>query len=166
MEQKLKNFAAILSRILGFVGMVAIVSMMVVMCVDVALRYIFNSPLLWSYTAVEYFMVLVVYLGISYTELHDGHVNISIFTDRLTPKRKLMIDIVNCLIMLVISVIIAVEGWKLTIDSLRVGRTAVGPVKIPEAPADATIFIGGAVLSILIASKIVSNISQLFQRIE
>jgi TRAP-type C4-dicarboxylate transport system permease small subunit len=158
--EPLKNKIIWFVRALGVLGMVAIAAIMLIMGVDVILRYFFNRPLLWSYDTTEYLMVGCTYFGIAYTEWQEGHVNISILFSRCSPRIQLVLNMINRLIMLALAIFISERGLRLTIDSWQVGRTAVGAVKIPEAPVDATIFIGGIALSLLIILKLVGYVQQ------
>jgi TRAP-type C4-dicarboxylate transport system permease small subunit len=56
-----------LSRITDSVGRVILALMMLLITVDVVLRYFLNRPIKGSYELVEFMLVLLVYLGLAYT---------------------------------------------------------------------------------------------------
>lgn len=139
---------------LGTAGMVAVLAIMMIMTVDVILRYVFNKPLLWAYDASEYLMVGFTYCTIAYAELREDHVSIGLIVSRFRKKTQVVLNLISRFIMLALSFIIAQQAWLRTIDSLRVGRTAIGPVKIPQAPADASVLIGSLALCLILIVKI------------
>ena len=162
MELKFSQSIIKAVKVLGVAGMFAILAMMLMMTVDVILRYIFNMPLLWSYNTSEYLMVGFTYLGIAYTELREEHVGVMLIFSRFSKKTQAILNIINRSMMLGLSIVITVQAWERTIDSLRVGRTAIGPVKIPQAPADASILIGCLALCLLLMVKIYGYGRQLY----
>src|SRR3989304_5743018 len=66
----------------GFAAIV-ITFMMFLTTADVALRYVFNSPLPGVYTLCEMLMVCVVYPAAAYVQQKRGHVRVDIIIDRL-----------------------------------------------------------------------------------
>lgn len=149
-------------KILGGAGMFSVLAIMLIMTGDVILRYIFNDPILWAYDATEYLMLGFTYFALAYAEYRGDHVNIDMIFVRLRKKTQTILNLINRLIMLVIAVLITNQAWLRMISALRHGRTAPGPVKIPQAPAEAAIFIGCLVLCFLLIIKIHAYGCQLF----
>jgi TRAP-type C4-dicarboxylate transport system permease small subunit len=148
-------------KFIGYLGMLGVVVIMLIMTVDVILRYFFNKPFLWSFDLVEFVMVGCVFFGLAYTELRDGHVNITLVFDHFPPRIKPFISILNHLIMLAIGILITWQGYVLTADSFRVGRVSTGAIKMPEGPVDSAIFIGGVFFSLLLIVKIYEDFHRL-----
>lgn len=148
-------------RFIGYLGMASVVAIMLIMSADVVLRYVFNKPFLWSFDAVEYIMVFCVFFGLAYTELLDGHVNITLVFDYFPSRIKPFVTAINHLIMLGLGVLMVWQGYLLTADSFRVHRTATGAVKIPEGPFDAAIIVGGLAFSLLLIVKLYEDFLQL-----
>lgn len=148
-------------KILGGAGAVSVLALMVMMTVDVLLRYGFNRPILWSYDASEYLMVLFTYFALSYTELRGDHVNIDMIVVRLKKKTQTILNLINRFIMLAASILIAAQAWGRVIDSWKVGRKSTGPVPIPQLPAEVVLFIGWVSLCLILVVKIHGYFSQL-----
>ncbi len=161
MINKLSQIILKTVKVLGGAGMFCVLAIMVIMTTDVILRYIFNNPILWAFDTCEYLMVAFTYFALAYAEVRKDHVNIDILFSRFRKKTQTILNMINRLIMLAISIIIAHRAWLRTIDALRDGRTAPGPVKIPQAPAEAAIFIGCLALCLLFVVKIYDYSRQL-----
>ena len=85
------------------IAVAAITLIMLIVSFDAILRYLFNSPLQWSYELVGYYLMVVgIYFALSGTFTSGDHVNITLVRDML-PKRLLAwLDIVWCLVAAVV----------------------------------------------------------------
>ncbi|MBN1227578.1 MAG: TRAP transporter small permease [Deltaproteobacteria bacterium] len=162
MAIKLDKIVISLVRLLGWLSMVSVVALMVMMTIDVILRYGFNRPILWSYDASEYLMVCFTYFAIAYAELREDHVNIDLIYVRLRERTRIILNLINRLIMLALSVFIVQQAWLRTVDSFQVGRTSTGPVSLPQGPVEGVVCFGSLILCLLLIVKIVGYGRQLF----
>jgi TRAP-type C4-dicarboxylate transport system permease small subunit len=141
-------------KFLGMIGMLAVLALMAIMTLDVILRYVFNRPLLSAYVLTEYLMVIFTYSAIAYAELREDHVSVTLLFSKFSVSTQAVLNICNRLIMLLFTILIAKQALMRTIDSIQVGRTAIGPVAIPQAPAESSVFIGCIALCLLLIVKI------------
>ncbi|BBO74614.1 hypothetical protein DSCW_20310 [Desulfosarcina widdelii] len=162
MIQKFNKIIIYSVTVLGRIGMFAIAGLMIIITVDTILRYFFNNAFLWTYDISTYLMVGFTYLAIAYTELREDHVTVDMFIVRFSKKTQLILNIINRLIMLGLSILITRQSWIRIIDSLQVGRVSSGPVGIPQVPVDITMFIGCLGLCFVLVVKLISYGSQLF----
>jgi len=105
LEKATHNISAVFNRI----GVVVLMLMMFFVAVDVFLRYIFNSPILGAYEAIELMMAVVFCYGIAYTQIHKGHVAVSVVVSRLGEKTQSIIDSV---VYLISFAIFALLTWR------------------------------------------------------
>lgn len=82
----LNLFASHIINVLLVIGTGMLAGMMFLTALDVALRYIFNSPLPGAYEVIEYLMAIVVPFGIAYCGHQGSHVVVDLLVVRL-PKR-------------------------------------------------------------------------------
>ncbi len=59
---------------------------------DVAARYLFNAPTVWSYDLGYMIGGTLMVLGGGYTLLHGGHVRVDVLYARLSTKVQLIVD--------------------------------------------------------------------------
>jgi TRAP-type C4-dicarboxylate transport system permease small subunit len=77
-----------LARGLRFAGQLALASMVVTICYDVVMRYVFETPTSWS-LEVNTFLVLFVTLLPAGDVLASGsHLRITFFTDKMSPRTQ------------------------------------------------------------------------------
>lgn len=83
----------LLSTWAGRVAAVLVIPTTLVACWEVFARYVFNEPTIWAYElgyqlAGSYFL-----LGGALTLVHQRHIRIDLIYDRLSPKRRAIIDL-------------------------------------------------------------------------
>lgn len=89
-----------------FAGLVILV-MMCVVCAEVVGRSALNHPFRGTIDTVEQLMVILVSLGIAYTQSHFGNVRMTLLIGRLTGRAKWMSEVFSlCIASFVVSVLV------------------------------------------------------------
>lgn len=65
---------------------------------EVLMRYLFNAPTTWGFEATTFLYGLHYMFGLAYTDLHDGHVKVDIFTTLASDKVQRILKIVTNLV--------------------------------------------------------------------
>ena len=90
----LKRLVVMAERVFQGVAALMLFAIMLIVVVDVAMRYLFNAPLGWSYGLISlYLMVGLFYFSLSDTLHHDGHVRVDILQERFSPPMKSVADL-------------------------------------------------------------------------
>ena len=74
--------------------------MMFITCLIVVARYVFNLGSIALQETVMYMHGMVFMLGIGYTLKHQGHVRVDIFYEKLSIRKKALIDLFGTLVFL------------------------------------------------------------------
>lgn len=77
-----------MTRTLHYIGSSCLAVMMFLTAADVLMRYFFNRPIFGAVEMTEFAMVFVVFLGVGYVALLDGHTSIDIFVLRASPRAQ------------------------------------------------------------------------------
>jgi len=121
-----------IARALSAVAMLTLVPMMFLVAADVVGRYIFNSPIPGVFEInTNFFMILVVFFPMAYVHVHDEHVFISLFTDKLPPVIKKLLDTFSVTIGAVIYALIGLYGAKMAIKATSVLEYSPGIIDVP-----------------------------------
>lgn len=67
---------------------------------DVVMRYIFNAPTDWSFCLSYMLGAVIVAMGLAYNHCHDFNVRVDMIYTRLSPRGKVIIDILFSLFFL------------------------------------------------------------------
>ena len=71
-------------RVLTWVGMLAVILMMLQITIDVAGKYLFNAPIPATISMVSnYYMVVVAFIPIAYVETRNEHITVEVVTEFL-----------------------------------------------------------------------------------
>ena len=73
----------------------------VVVFVDVVMRYAFNTSFVFTQELEWHLFAFIFLMGAGYTLLHDGHVRVDIFYQRLSPKSQAWINLIGVLLFLI-----------------------------------------------------------------
>ncbi|MBC7138197.1 MAG: TRAP transporter small permease [Defluviimonas sp.] len=109
-----------------------ILAIMVVVTLDVVMRYMFRAPLGWVYDLVSlYLMVGAFFLAVSETFRRGGHVAVDLFRHMLRPGIRRRVDAVAALMVLPVLLAMVVTGWQSTARALARDETITGVVAWP-----------------------------------
>lgn len=70
-----------------------ILVLMLLTVLEVIMRKAFNSPTIWSFEVCTQLFALNFMIAAPFTLLQEGHVSVDIFRDRLSKKRRAILDI-------------------------------------------------------------------------
>lgn len=104
----------------GQLGALLILPMVGVVVYEVIMRYVFTAPTSWGFETTTFIYGVHYILGLSYTQLYNGHVTIDIFSSRLPRRKKAALSVISyCLIffptfgaMTYFAWVYAVNSWK------------------------------------------------------
>lgn len=142
------------------ISLLSIFLMMLAIFADVTMRYIFNSPIPGiTEMSGDYFMVLIVFLAISYTHKENGHVKADVIESRLSKKMKVILDIFKGLLIILVLSIIFISSINIFFEYLQNDVRSVGSIEYLIAPAYLVIAIG----LLLMIIRLVLNIVDILQ---
>ncbi len=91
MHNRLDGFLKIVTKILNYIGSAALTFMMLLTVADVTMRA-FGHPIIGTYEVVALALALVVGFTIPKVSYEKGHVFMEVVVERLTPKRRDMLN--------------------------------------------------------------------------
>ncbi len=83
--------------------------MVLVVFVDVVMRYLFNTSFVFTQELEWHLFGFVFLVGAGYTLLHDGHVRVDIFYQRLTARGRAWVNLIGVLLFLIPGCIMVIE---------------------------------------------------------
>lgn len=148
-----------ISKAINALGVGAMVFVMLFTVLDVTLRKAINQPILGTYEIVEFAMVLIVFLGIAYTQKEKGHVSIELLTEKFPQKVQAYLQIIMYLICFcfwllisIASVIQAKVQWQ--------GGNFSATLFIPTYPFVLAVGIGSFVMALVLLADIIREIQK------
>jgi len=144
----------------GKIVLWAAVALVVVLCYEVTMRYVFNSPTNW---VMETSMMLggtIAAMGWGYTHRHQGHVRVDVFYMHLSPRGKAIVDVACSIIFLfpLLAILIyASASWAHF--SWEMGEKMVGSSwKPPAGPIRSIVPLGFCLFTLQCVSQFIRDL--------
>jgi TRAP-type mannitol/chloroaromatic compound transport system permease small subunit len=111
--------------------------MVLVTCVVVVLRYVFDTGFIWLQESVTWMHAVVFMMGAAYTLQRDEHVRVDVFYRELDARRKAIIDIAGVVIFLLpLCVFLGWVAWDFVAASWKIREASreSGGLPYPMVP--------------------------------
>ena len=140
-----------LTEVLAEIGLVGL---MLLVLHEVIVRYVFNSPTLYSVELSEYLLVLVVFMSIGWVLKEDRHVAVTFAVDLLPEKLRLVMSGLTSLVTLAFLGILVWKGGKTTLTAYTGDYHSSSLLDFPMWIPYALIPLGALVMSLQYLVKI------------
>lgn len=160
--ESLTKFSRLVSHILLTIGAVALAVMMFLTMLDVALRYVFSSPLTGVNEILEYLMAMLVAFGIVYCAHRKSHVSVDVLFDLLS---KGIQKVVTCIMSLIILCLFLLVAWQNIIYIIETyeSKLTTSVLYIPTYPFVGAIALGFTALWLVLLVDFVNFLSEAFK---
>lgn len=99
---------------------------------DVIMRYVFSNVSIGMQEMEWHLYATIFLIGIPYTLLHEGHVRVDVFHEKMTPRQQAWVDLVGSIIFLLpFALLVAWYGVGFTYESLELGEGSGDPGGLP-----------------------------------
>jgi TRAP-type C4-dicarboxylate transport system permease small subunit len=131
--KKMEKFIRLIIEASGIVGVAILLAMMMMTVVDVIMRYFFRRPIIGSVEISVSLMVCIVFLGIGWCALNDGHISVDIITGKLSKRGRAFLNSFDNIVTFVLALIIA---WRSFLEAVSVKKMDVNSplLGIPRYP--------------------------------
>ena len=104
----------------------------VVMAVNVLLRYFFRTGSVWSQELEWHLLAPLILFGMSYALRHGEHVRVDILYARFSPRAQAIVDLISALLAIAISVIVIYLSLSYVEQAYSIGETSPDPGGLPH----------------------------------
>lgn len=128
---------------------------LILVFVQVIMRYIFNYSLSWSEELARYIFVWQSWLGFCLALKHGKHIRIDVVSHRLSPRLKIVFETIAWSLSLIMVLFLVINGFELL--RLLASRGQVSPaLRMPMSYAYAAVPVSCLLGSVLIVVYIIS----------
>ncbi len=142
----LERFIKKLDENLALLSGILIFCLMLVIGADVILRYVFRSPIKWSFEFSTYAMIVIIFLGGGWTLPAGGHVAVDIVVERVKPKIKHLLGIISSIFAIFYLIIFDIAALIYTYNAYVNDFRSSDYIAIPMWPIRGVMFVGGFML--------------------
>lgn len=121
--QQLANWIDQLNERVGKAVSWLTLALVVLVCTNVFLRYVLNSPKAWAKELEWHLFALIFLLAAGFGLKHDKHVRVDLFYDRMSAANKNKVDRWGTLLFLLPwCLVLAYTGWTSALDAYTLGE--------------------------------------------
>jgi TRAP-type mannitol/chloroaromatic compound transport system permease small subunit len=124
---RIERVIDVLGRATSWLALVIVV----LMAVNVLLRYLFSYGSVWAQELEWHLLAPLILFGMSYALLHGEHVRVDVLYARFPPRAKLWIDVLAALLGIVISVAIIWLSLKYVQQAWAIDEKSPDPGGLP-----------------------------------
>ncbi len=144
------------------VSMFVLIPMMLLSTFDVISRSFFNKPVPGTIELSSFMLVIVIVLGLAYTQQMKGHPTVNIVVSKLPLRISLFVEIIINLLCLGMVSIIVWQGW--VVATGNIGRIVSDVLRIPQFPFRLIVPLGGALLFLEFLVDLVTSVVKFIKR--
>ncbi len=120
--------------------------------VQICMRYIFNQSLSWSEELARYLFVWESWLGIGLGVKYRKHIQVEMFANKLSDKNRFYLGWIVDIILMIILIYLIVQGSVLVVKMYNLG-TVSPALRIPMAYVYASAPVGCIIMALRIISQ-------------
>ncbi|MDH4266554.1 MAG: TRAP transporter small permease subunit [Deltaproteobacteria bacterium] len=160
----MKRISFILEKIVDFGGYLSgwlVPLMMILVAVEVFMRYVLYQPLMVADEFSAYLLVALSYLGMAYTWKQGGHVRINLLVNRLPARVSGWIRLMALILVLIFLIGLDQAGYKMIMYALKINLRSETWLTFPLFWPQLTIFIGFLLLTLLLVVEVARTITKI-----
>ncbi len=152
-KNMLEKIIAGIIVILKWVGSFFLALMMFLTAVDVACRYLFNSPIAGALELVEYMMAILIPFSVAYCGFCKSHVAVEFIMDQFPRKLQKVIDVPMSIVTLLFLVLISWQTCLYAVETFE-SKITSSVLLIVTYPFVIPIALGMAVFALIILNEL------------
>lgn len=145
---RIERFIARIADRANWIAAAAVVFMMLITTADVILR-VFRHPILGTYEIVGFTGAVVIAFSLPYTSIQKGHIAVEFLVQRLPWLARVIINIINACVSLVLFAVIAWQCAKYAHDLRMTGEVSL-TLQMPTYPFLYGISLGCVLLCVVL----------------
>jgi C4-dicarboxylate transporter, DctQ subunit len=153
----MKQLASAIDRLANFVGYLSawlVPLMMMLVVVDVFMRYVLQRPLMIADELSAYMLVALSFLGFAYTWRQGGHVRVEVVVNYLPPRLKDWVRLIGLILTFLFMVEMDRVAFKMIAYALQMKMRSSTWLMFPLFWPQLTIFVGFVLLTLMLVGDI------------
>ena len=131
--------------------------LMLMVTFEIIGRHIFDSPIPGHVETATLSLVLILYLGIAYTQWENGHIRVDIFLSRVEGLKREALEVLILFLCLIPSVLIAWATAQKAWSSVAGQEFVTGAVNFPVWPGRCSVSFGFALLALTLMVQMLQH---------
>jgi TRAP-type C4-dicarboxylate transport system permease small subunit len=137
-----------------------LVAIVIIICIDVGMRYFFKNSQVWTVETCEYLVFGITFCGAPWLLRTNGHVSVDLITGHLSPKIQRYLNIFSALVGFFVTIVLAYFGATTAIEAFESGVLEVRTLDVPKYYFMVVMSVGYLLLSIEFIRKLACQLRQ------
>lgn len=146
-----------LTRGLRFAGQLALISMVITICYDVIMRYVFRSPTLWSLEINTFLVLFITLIPAGDVLVSGSHLRITFFTNKMGKGLQNFLESLTRALGCLFAAMMTWKGFSMAAMAFRYDERMSTPLGTPLGIPYAFIPLGFGVLFLYYAVSLFSG---------
>lgn len=147
------------------ISAVLVFVMMSIIMIEVASRFFFNTSFGLSFVLSQQILVLLSFLGVSFIQIEDRHLKVTVLTSRLGKQAKNILQTIVTIMVMGLSFVVCLSIWETAFMSLKLGLLSTGTPALPLAPHELLVCLGNFLLFWVCVVATIKNIRGFRRRV-
>jgi TRAP-type C4-dicarboxylate transport system permease small subunit len=135
--------------------------MMILVVVEVFMRYVLHRPLMVADEFSAYMLVALSFLGLAYTWRQGGHVRVTVLVTRLPSRAASWIRFMGLILILIFMIELDRVSYKMITYALQINLRSSTWLMVPLFWPQLTIFIGFILLTLFVGLDIIRAVGKI-----
>jgi TRAP-type C4-dicarboxylate transport system permease small subunit len=149
---------------MAFVAGILLVATVLIVCIEVCMRYFFHKPQVWTVEVCEYILFGIAFLGAPWLLKMGGHISVDVVTERLGSRSQGRLRLLSTGSGVLISAIICWFSLATAWDCFKSGVLVTKTLTLPKHYFLILIFIGYFFLLVEFASQFFQQLKELGEK--
>ena len=141
------------------------VALVLVLVYDVVMRYVFGGATVWAYETAVMLGATFYVMGWAYVHRLREHIRVDVFYVRLSPRRKIIIDIVGTLLFLLPLLVVLIDGSAFyMLRAWRINEVLAETFWYPPAgPFKTVLVVGLSLFALQVVTQLIRDLHLLIR---
>jgi len=158
MLNKFEKFNRQFSGWFQWIGVIGLLVMMFITCIDVLLSKLFTSPIQGAIDIVQFSLVIAIAFALAMTLILGRHIQVDIFISSLSKRTQAVIDGIASLFGFAFFVIVVWQLYGLGHSFQTAGEASMSQLRIPLFPFPYAIALGSLPVCLIFLQKFISSL--------
>lgn len=146
-------------RGMRFMGQIALISMVITICYDVIMRYVFAKPTMWCLEVNTFLIVFLAVIPAGDVLLSKNHLRISFLPDRMSAKIRKLQFLGNSILGMIFCLFMTSQGFLMAKMAFQYNERMSTPLGTPLVIPYLFIPIGFGALGLQFLAEILKRVS-------
>lgn len=121
-------------------------------------RYVLREPVFWSEEITRYILTWGTMAAMAYAMMKGRHIRTRILLDRVSPKKRVFMELTSDIVALLLLAIFIWTSWTLAIDTYLIGKESITMLRFPLWIPQIALPIGGIFFFLQIVGKLMDDL--------